>query len=235
MHHATLRTAALITAVTFASPAVAHQEPLSFDRISFTVSADEEVDNDTLVAILYHQRDGQKASSLADEVNKTIAWAVERAGQVPGVKVQTLQYRQDPVYRNQSLSGWRVRQSIRLEAREVAALSTLIGELQQRLSVQSLRYAISPDARREVEARLIARALSRFRQRAELIARELDRPEFRIVTVDVSTSGAAPPPVPMRAMATAESLGSVAPPTLSPGVQSVIVHVTATIELQAGQ
>ncbi len=206
-----------------------------FDRIRLTVSADEEVDNDTLVAILFHQRDGQEPSSLADEVNKTITWAVDRAGHVAGVKVQTLHYRQDPVYRNQSLTGWRVRQSIRLEGREVAALSTLIGELQERLSVQSVGYAISPEARREVEDRLIAQALLRFRQRAELIARELGRPEYRIVTMDVSTSGAAPPPMPIRAAAMAAERATVTPPTLSPGVQSVIVHVTATIELQVAQ
>jgi predicted secreted protein len=229
-----LRAVALIAGATLASAGLAHEPAPTFDRIGFSVSASEEVDNDTLVANMYHQVQGQNPTIMADEVNKTMGWAVGQAKKIPGVKVQTLQYRQDPVYRNQSVSGWRVRQSLRLESRDVAKLSTLIGELQQRLSVQSVSYTISPEARKEVEDRLIDDALAQFQRRAERIAAALGRPDYRIVALDVGTASRAPPPMPMRTAAMA-SESSVTAPTLSPGVQTVTVNVSATVELTVQQ
>ena len=143
-------------------------------------------------------------------------------------------YQQNPLYQNQTVSGWRVRQSIRLESTDVTALSTLVGELQKRLAVASLRYLVSPDSRREVENALIAEALGRFKRRGKLISAELERPDYRIVNIDVITSGAAP----MRrrgAVAAMAEISSVAAPTLEPGVQSVTVQVTGSIELKVPQ
>lgn len=221
--------AALVTTM----PVIAHDAPPSFDRINFRVSATQEVENDTLVAVMYSGRTGQQPSAMADEVNRTIAWAVDLAKKKSAIKVQTLNYRQEPIYKNQSISGWRVRQSIRLESTDATALSSLVGELQKRLSVASLQYVISPDRRGEVEDVLIAEALARFRRRGKLISAELERPDYRIVNIDVVTSGAAP--MRMRAVATMAESSSIAAPTLEPGVQSVTVQVSGTIELTVPQ
>jgi predicted secreted protein len=203
----------------------------TYDRVNFRVSASQDVENDTLVAVMYQERSGQQPTAMADEVNRTIAWAVELAKKNSAVKVQTLNYRQNPLYKNQTVTGWKVRQSIRLESIDAAALSTLIGELQKRLSVASLRYTVSPDVREQIEDVLIARALDRFRQRGELISTELGRANYRIVNLDVVTSGRSPEPVRMRAVAMAES-SRVAAPTLEAGVQSITVQVSGSIELE---
>ncbi len=223
--------ASLITTM----PAVAHDAPPTYDRINFRVSATQEVENDTLVVVMYSERTGQQPSAMADEINQTIAWAVDLTKKRSAIKVQTLNYRQEPLYRNQTISGWRVRQSIRLESTDVTTLSTLVGELQKRLSVASLNYTVSPDRRAEVENVLITEALDRFRRRGKLISAELERPDYRIVNIDVITSGAAPAPMRMRAVATMAESSSVAAPTLEPGVQSVTVQVSGTIELEVPQ
>ena len=225
---------AVVVLLSPATTAVAHETPLSYDRINFQVSADEEVANDTLVAVMYSERSGQKSSRLADEVNRDISWAVDLARENPAVKVQTLHYRQDPLYGNQSIRGWRIRQSIRLESREPDSLSTLIGDLQQHLSVASLNYTVSPELRDEVERRLIAEALNRFRSRSEQIKSELGRTGYRIVTMDVMTSGRSLAPVGMRATAMMDE-GAVSAPTIEPGVQTVSVQVSGTIELSIPQ
>lgn len=216
-----------------AAPVPAHDEPAStFDRVNYQVSAAREVENDTLVAVMYHERSGQQASAMADDVNRTIAWAVDLARKNDAVQVQTLNYRQDPLYKNQAVVGWKVRQSIRLESTDVGALGELIGALQSRLSVASLSYTISRGARMRVEDELIAEALARFRARGELMAGELGRPGYRIVNLDVNTGGTAPVPVRMHAMAAMAESSSVAPPTLEAGVQTVTVQVSGTIELE---
>lgn len=223
---------ALLVASLAGGSAAAHETPPTFDRINFRVSASEDVENDTLVAVMYVERSGQQPSAMADDVNLAIGWAVETAKKKNAIKVQTLGYRQEPLYRNQAVVGWKVRQSIRLESTDTAALAALIGELQKRLSVASLSYAVSPEVRAEVEDRLIERALARFGARGKLIATELGRPDYRIVGLDVVTAGTAPGPVPMRAMATMAESGTVAPPTLEAGVQTVTVQVSGTIELE---
>ena len=219
-------------AVFTTTSAVAHDAAPTYDRVNFRVSAMQEVDNDTLVAIMYYERNGQQPTSMADDVNRTVAWAVDLAGKTSGIKVQTLQYRQEPIYHKQSISSWRVRQSIRLESTDVTALSSLIGELQNRLSISSLRYTISSEVRREVEDELITQALDRFKRRGKLIAGELGRPDYRIVNIDVATAGGSPVPVRMRSVSAMAESSKVTAPTLEPGVQTVTVQVSGTIELE---
>jgi hypothetical protein len=130
--------AALFTCIAM-TPALAHDADPTYDRINFRVNASQEVENDTLVAVMYYERSGQQPTAMAGDVNRTISQAVDTAKKNGAIKVQTLNYRQEPLYKNQKVVGWKVRQSIRLESMDVTALSTLIGELQQRLSVASGR------------------------------------------------------------------------------------------------
>ena len=225
---------ALVVAFGTAKTAIAYENPQSYDRINFQVSAAEEVANDTLEVIMYSERSGQKPSTIADEVNRNISWAVGLAKKSDGIKVQTLHYRQDPLYSNQSISGWRVRQSIRLESTDAESLSALIGEMQGRLSVESLRYTVSATLRDKVERGLIAEALNRFKSRGEQITTELGRSGYRIVNIDVSTSGQSLAPVHLRATAMMAD-EAVAAPSIEPGVQSVSVQVSGTIELKIPQ
>ena len=225
----------LLAATLFAASgnAVAHDEPLVYDQADFSVSAGREVANDRLVAVLFAQAQGEKQSTLADEVNKTIAWGVQQAKGVEGIKVSTLGYRSSPLYRDQRLTGWQVRQSIRLETLEPARLSDLLSTLQSKLGLESVSYDVSPKRRKEVETELISEALAEFRARADLVAEQMGRSGYRIVrfSVNTSTGGA---PVPMmrgRAMAMAEAQ-SVAAPTLEGGDQRIEVNVNGAIELE---
>lgn len=214
--------------ILIAPAAGAQESATAYDRISLSASATREVDNDILVAVLYAQREGPDASRLAAEVNGTVAWGVTQAKRVAGIKVQTLDYRTAPVYNKQSLSGWRVSQSMRLEAREAALLSELVGVLQDRLALRSIGYAVSEERRRDAEDALIAQAIKAFQDRARLITREFGRTDFRVVQADVNAGGNRPGPMPMRAMA----MERASAPTLEAGTESVRVRITGTIELQ---
>ncbi len=202
-----------------------------YDRVNLSVRATQEVDNDTLVAVLYYQREGSDPTALADEVNKTMGSAIKRAKETPDVTVQTIDYQTRPVYRQQTLSGWRVRQSARLESQDSARLSKLIGELQEHLAIESVGYEVSPRKRAENEEALIAEAISAFQERAQLITRQLGRMTYRLVRMDVNTSGAPLRPIPMRTDVRAMA-AAVAPPVLEAGTQTVEVTVNGTIELQ---
>lgn len=209
----------------------ANEQPLTYDRIDLTVNANEEVENDTVVAILYAQREGSKAASLADEVNKTINWALTEAKAIPAIKVQTLGYYTSPLYQEQRLTGWRVRQGIQLQSQAIAKLMELIGTLQARLTLESINYRVSDEKRKAAEGKLISEAITSFKQRAQLITQQLGRSEYRLVHMSVNTEGGTPQPQPRMAMARAME-AAVSPPALALGTQTVSVNISGTVELQ---
>lgn len=222
---------ALLGVVAVGTVVAAEEKPLTYDRVSLSAVAETEVPNDLLTAVLFAQREGSEASRLAQEVNRAIDWGVEEAKKVPRVKVRTLEYRTHPVYNKQTLSGWRVRQSLRLESADASILSELVGRLQTRLAVDSIAYKLSPGHRRQAENELIQQALAAFSERAKLIADQFGRPEYRLVKIDVNTGGTVPRPL-FRASAMAMRADVAPPPAIEPGTQTVQVQVDGTIELR---
>jgi predicted secreted protein len=206
--------------------------PPTYDRITLAASASQEVANDTLVAVLSAQREGGDPARLAAEVNQAMQAALEAARRVEGVKAQTLDYHTSPVYRQQEVSGWRVTQTLRLEGRDAARLSGLIGDLQRTLALQSVGYTVSRAGRAEIEDALLRAALDAFGRRVRLVAEQLERPGYRIVEVELTT-GEPPTPRPFAYQGRAALAASeAAPPTLEAGTQTVTVTVRGTVELQ---
>ena len=223
----------LIVCVFMSFPIYAHDTQPEFNRVSLTASATREVENDLLVANLYAEHQAQKQQDVANHVNKAIRWALERAKKETGLKVQTTQYNTSPLYNKQIINGWRARQGIRLESTDSAALSELIGELQERLLVASINYGVSKAARDSAEEELTDEALQMFMQRADKIARTLDRNGFRIVQIHVNTQGGRPVPVSYASRQFARAEAVDAAPAIEGGVQNVTVSVNGTVEINA--
>lgn len=211
----------------------ANDSVVNYNQISLDASASEEVDNDTMIVSLYVQEEGSKASVLSDRVNKRINAALKRIEQYPSVKVETESYSTNPVYNNSKIVAWRVRQSIKLESRDLALLSELLGELQRQLKLSSIGFDVSRDKREEYTKRLIDKALSAFSERAGQIARQLEFSSYKIVNMNVSTSGSNPH-YKHRAMTAmmADTEASVAAPAIAGGKRTLSVRVSGTIELE---
>jgi len=204
----------------------------TYDQIDLSASAEQDVANDLLIAIVYSEVQADRQSDAADRVNDNITWAARRADDARGVTTQTLQYTTRPVYANNSrIVGWQARQSLRLESRDSNRLSELLGTLQERVAIQSVNYAVSKQALDTAEDALIGEALARFESRAKLVAEQLGRTGYRIVRINIGTSGPQPMPAPFRTMRMDAAAAEIAPPTLDAGVQTVTVSVNGTIEL----
>jgi predicted secreted protein len=203
------------------------------DRVHLEASAADEVQTDLVVAHLYRQEQSADQAQAADTVNRAVATAVERA-RAAEVAVRTVRYATFPVYRDQHIVGWRVRQDLRLESTDAERLAVLVGDLQSTLSVQSLVHALSDGAREHAEDALITRALEAFQRRAARIARTLGRSGYRIVRMHVRTSHRdGPAPRPMLRSAEMAST-AVAPPPVEGGRLRVEVRVEGSIELTGG-
>ena len=154
---------------------------------------------------------------------------METAKAQPEVQVQTLDYSTAPVYEKQRLTGWRVSQQLRLRSENAGALSELIGQLQERLAARSIEYQLSPEKRSAAERQLVVEAIASFKRRARLVAEQFERPDYRLVELQVSTGSE---PIRMRSVrAAAMSAEAAVAPVLEAGTQRVEVHVSGTIEL----
>ena len=211
--------------------AIAHDNESHYDRINLSVSATAKIDNDIMVVTLYAVEEGSDAAKLAKLVNKRIRDGLTVVKKHDTIKHQTNAYSSNPVYSNNKIKGWRVRQSLRLESNDMALLSDVIGKLQSDLALQSMQFTVSPDSKNAQDEILIDSALESFEKRALQVVKKLRRNNYKVVNINISTSGATGinPQYQMRAMAL-ESANSA--PAVSAGEQTLTVTVNASIELE---
>lgn len=220
----------LLFGLTAAGPATAADDTARYNQIHFQVERGRSVDNDRMQAVLSVTAEDDNAARLADRINRTMDWAVKTAKLRAKVEARTGGYRTYPVYNKEKIQRWRATQELILEGPDFAELGGLIGQLQERLQVTSVNFSVSAERRRAVEDELIAQALDAFKQRAELVRKQLAAKSYRIVDVSINTGGGQPVPIMMRAAAMAAE--SVAPPTVEAGTSALSVSVGGVIELQ---
>lgn len=206
------------------------QEAPTYDRIDLNASAERDVENDVLTAVVYAEVTSREQSEAADAVNESIGWAVSRVKNARDIEYQTSQYTTRPVYAENSrrIVSWVARQSMTLRSMDSEALGKLLGELQERVALGNVGYEVSKASRDAAEDELIAEAIARFEARAKLVAKQLDRPGYRLVHLNIINSG---PPVIRRANL-AFATDDFAPPAIEAGTQTVTVSVNGTIELE---
>ncbi len=223
----------LLLILSVISPAQAEQQQ-AYNRISFSVSAEKEVENDVLTAILFASETGQDTAILADAVNQDIRWALAIADEEAAVDSRTLGYTTNPVYKSNRIDGWQVRQSIEMKSKDSGKLSSLLGQLQSKLRIESVRYSISTEVRRATEETLISQALATFKNRAAQIQANMERAEYRVVRLNINTASNFNRPVAM-ARSSAMVMADAAPiaPSLDAGKQKVSVSIDVEIELSS--
>lgn len=209
--------------------ATAADEAPRYNQIHFQVERSRPVDNDRMQAALGITAESDNAARLADEINRTMDWALKLAKARAKIDVRSGGYRTHPVYDKDKIQRWRAAQELILEGADFAELGSLIGQLQERLQVTSINFSVSPARRAAVEDELIAQALDAFKQRAELVRKQLAAKGYRLVDASINTGGGQP--VPLLRAAVMEA-AAVAPPAVEAGTSILSVSVGGVIELQ---
>jgi len=222
---------AVVVALLFAPLSLAAQAPAenSFNLVHLNVQVEREIPNDLLIATLAAEAEGADPAQLADAVNRSMQRALAAGRGYSAVKLQSAGYQTLPVYDKGRVTRWRVRQELRLEARDFAAATELVGKLQSTLLLARLALTVSSEARRKAENALIAEALTAFDERAGVVRDAMKAKGYRVRELNVAPGGA--PPRPMLAMART-MLAESAPPAVEPGGTRVLVAVSGTIQLQ---
>jgi predicted secreted protein len=202
---------------------------LHYNQVHLQSQQSESVSNDTMHVTLGTHAEQRDPASLARKINEDMEWALSKAKQVKGVKVSTGSYQTWPITNKKVTTGWRGQQNLELESKDTGSLARLAGELQDRLQIKSMNFTVSDDKRMAVENRLIEAALNAFKDRARIVGDNLKADGYRIVDINIGTSGQAPPVRHMPRMAMAmEANNTVA---VEGGESDVQVTVSGTIEL----
>lgn len=205
------------------------EEPPSYNVVDLQAEAQREIQNDLMTASLYVEQSGEDPARVSNSVNKVVNEALRAAEDVKSVKASTEGYQTYPVYgKTNRLEAWRVRSEIRIESKDFSAASNLIGKLQSTMHLSSLGFTVSPEARRQAENELIARAISNFRERADIVKQSLSGRGYKLRKISINTGGFHPRPVLARAVAAQD----VAAPNVEGGTSQVTVNVSGTIEVE---
>ena len=205
-----------------------------YNLVELQAEAQREIPNDLLAATLFVEETNPAPAALAATLNRVVAEALKVARDFPQVKARTGNNATYPVYapRTTQLQGWRGRAEIRLETRDFAAGSALIGKLQASMQLAGVGFSVSPEARKAAENELIAEAITAFRARAEIVQKAMAGKGFRIERLNISTGQNSPPPRLMMATARTPSEAAMAPPPVEAGASIVTVAVGGAIEVQ---
>ncbi len=202
-------------------------------RVGFSVERSSEVANDWVTGVLSVTHEDPSAAEVAARINRDMTWALDLAKKRSPVRARSGGYSTLPVHdpKRGSVRHWRGAQELVLESGDVAALTALVGELQERLQVQSLAFSVSPERRRKIEEELVVEALEAFQTRADLVRRTFGASGYRLVEVHVGTGGGGPPPVRpmMRAMA---ADAEMMPPAVEGGTSEITASAHGSIELE---
>jgi len=226
------RPSALLVVLLGVIAAGASADELRYDQVEFTVRAESELQNDLAEAVLAAQAEHSDPAQLAKALNDTMSWALKQVRAVSEVDARSGEYQTYPVYDKTRLHHWRGTQTLILRSKKIESLNILVGGLQQRLQVQSMRFMVSPEQQRASDAQLLDQAMADFKERAVRIQNDLGAKGYRIVSLNVADEGT-PPPFPVERMAMAKMQTDTGLPVAAePGTSRRQLAIRAAIQLQ---
>lgn len=215
--------------------AQADTAPPVANQLSLTASASTEVTNDILVITFSTQREGGDPAAvqaqLSTAVNAALAEA-RKAAQPGQVEISTGSFSVQPRYAPKGEAmRWQGVAELRAEGKDFDALTRLVSRIQT-LSVASVGYRLSREARDKVQGEVSAQAIARFRSQAEAYARAFGFSGVTLRAVEVSTDESHAPPMPRFRMAAAEMAAAAPPLPVEAGKSSVTAIVSGSVQMQ---
>lgn len=170
--------------------------------MNLSASATAEVAMDLLAITFSTTREGVDAGAVQSQLKQALDAALTEARKLarPGqVDIQTGQFSLYPRYSNKGqINGWQGSVQLLVEGQDMTGISQLAGRINT-LSIAQVRHGLSRERREQVEAETTAKAIARFRERAQAHAQLFGFTGYALREVNVNTEGApgVHPPVAM--------------------------------------
>jgi predicted secreted protein len=202
-----------------------------FNQVNLQASAVGHVENDTLQAMLVVQESGSDPAHLAELVNRKMTKALDKAAKFTHVDKQTTNYTTRPMYKNNVIHSWQVMQTIKLSSMNFEQLGELLKQLKPLANIQSMHFTISDQVLEETQDELTVQAITKFRSKSAMIAKQFGKSSYTLVHVSIGNNYHAPRPMMERGAMVADMQMKSTEPALSAGTNKVTVNVNGTIEL----
>ena len=184
--------------------------------VSLNSSATIQVPNDWIAVQFSTSKEGTDANAVQAALKEALGAALAQARAVAKpdghVEVQGGGFSLQPRFNNKGVvNGWTGTTSLTVQGRDMQTIAELAGRVQS-MTVGSLEYSVSREAREKVEGEVAAQAIARFRASAASYAKAFGYGSFVIREVNINFDNGQPPPRPFRAkVAMASSVGEALP------------------------
>ena len=226
---------ALLISSLLTSTAVLASEQV-YNQISLRAEAHQDVAHDQMQVTLYTEEQDTDAARLANTITQTLNHALQMARQHSEISVKMGSRRSYPVHdsKGQKITAWRERAEVRLESTDFPRLSSLTGELLQTLKMANMQFSIAPKTRISSEDQLLKDAISAFQSRAKLVSKAFGSTNYKVVNLNLNSSGFAPPPMYARSakmLSSTMSDESAVIPEIEAGSSQVSIIADGVIEI----
>jgi predicted secreted protein len=203
--------------------------------VSLGSSATVQVPNDWIVVEFSTSKEGTDANAVQAALKEALAAALAQARQVAKpdghVEVQGGGFSLQPRFNAKGVvNGWAGTTSLVVQGRDMVTIADLAGRVQT-MTVGSLEYSVSREAREKVEGEVTAQAIARFRAKAADYAKAFGYAGFAIRDVNVNVDNGQPPPRPYAMTSLAVSRASDALP-VEAGSGAVTANVNGSVQLK---
>ncbi|MDH0748352.1 SIMPL domain-containing protein [Pseudomonas sp. GD03842] len=210
-------------------------EDVHYNQVSVRAEVNQDVQRDLMNVTLYTESQDTDPAKLAAGITESLNKALGEARQVKDVTIRQGSRNSYPIYddKGQKITGWRERAELRLESPNFAALSKLTGELLgSDMKMGGMDFSISDPARKASEDTLLKSAVTAFKARAQLVTEALGGSGYKLVNLNLNTSGYPQPylraPVMMMKAARADAAPT---PDVEAGTSQVSVTADGVIEV----
>jgi predicted secreted protein len=231
---AAMLAAPLPAAAQAAAPVVIAAQKDPEGVVSLASSATIQVPNDWITVQFSTSKEGTDANAVQAALKDALGAALAQARAVAKpdghVEVQGGGFSLQPRFNSKGVvNGWTGTTSLVVQGRDMGTIAELAGKIQS-MTVGSLDYSVSREAREKVEGELSAQAIARFRAQAAAYAKAFGYGAFTIREVNVNTDNNQPPrPYMMRAKAMPAA--DVAPMPVEAGSGTVTANVNGSVQL----
>ena len=203
--------------------------------VTLSSSATIQVPNDWITVQFATSKEGTDANAVQAALKEALGAALAQARAVAKpdghVEVQGGGFSLQPRFNNKGVvNGWTGTTSLVVQGRDMGTIAELAGKVQT-MTVGSLDYSVSREAREKVEGELAAQAIARFRTKAADYAKAFGYATYTLRDVNVNVDNNQPPrPYAMKAMARG-SISDVAPMPVEAGSGTVTANVNGSVQL----
>lgn len=235
---AAVATAASVTTMLAAGPALAQDEPhvhaVKYPYASLRAEAVTEVARDTVRITLAAEMRATEQTEVASKLTATVDSVMKEVKGKEGVKAYSGNYQVWPMNdQDGRVSNWRGRAEIILESTDFEAASKLAAQVADRMPIGNLSFFVAPRERARYEAELVQEAADAFRARAETLAKAFGYASYSIREIEIGGAGASYQPEGHRMMAMVASDAAGVP--LEGGTERISLSVRGTIFLHSSK